>query len=111
MKWKAKKLMNTDSWFDFWDKSDPYLKFLKIRSDNSMLESYRTDVIKDNLNPSWKPLQIQGSRLHSEANSKFKYNFYLFKTIMLGLGGKWKGSVHWRNVLGCKRIENEFKLS
>ena len=66
MKWKAKKLMNTDSFFDFWDKSDPYLKFLKIRSDNSMLEAFRTDVIKDNLNPNWKPLQIQASRLHQE---------------------------------------------
>jgi len=31
MKFKASKLMNTDSWFDWWDKSDPYLKFLKIR--------------------------------------------------------------------------------
>ena len=73
MKWKAKKLMNTDSFFDFWDKSDPYLKFLKIRSDNSMLEALRTDVIKDNLNPDWKPLQIQASKLHQEENFKFKY--------------------------------------
>jgi hypothetical protein len=31
MKWKAQKLMNTDSYFDFWDKSDPFLKFMKIR--------------------------------------------------------------------------------
>jgi hypothetical protein len=37
MKWRGDKLMNTDSFFDFWDKSDPYLKFLKIRSDNSLL--------------------------------------------------------------------------
>lgn len=37
MKWKGVKLMNTDSIFDWWDKSDPYLKFLKIRSDNSFL--------------------------------------------------------------------------
>ena len=29
--------MNTDSYFDFWDKSDPYLKFLKIRDDNSLI--------------------------------------------------------------------------
>lgn len=42
MKWKAEKLMNTDSFFDFWDKSDPYLKFLKIRDDNSYLEIQRT---------------------------------------------------------------------
>lgn len=37
MKWKAKKLMNTDSFFDFWDKSDPYIKLLKIRNDNSLI--------------------------------------------------------------------------
>ena len=42
MKWKGRKLMNTDSWFDFWDKSDPYLKFIKIRSDNSFIEVART---------------------------------------------------------------------
>lgn len=37
MKWKATGLMNTDSFFDFWDKSDPYLKFIKIRSDNTFI--------------------------------------------------------------------------
>lgn len=37
MKFKAIKLMNTDSWFDWWDKSDPYLKFLKIREDNTFV--------------------------------------------------------------------------
>lgn len=42
MKWKAKKLMNTDSFFDFWDKSDPYLRILKIRNDNSLIEVHRT---------------------------------------------------------------------
>ena len=63
MKWKAVKLMNTDSFFDFWDKSDPYLKFLKIRSDNSFLEAVRSEIIKDNLNPSWRPVQIAANRL------------------------------------------------
>lgn len=29
--------MNTDSYFDFWDKSDPYLKLLKIREDNTYI--------------------------------------------------------------------------
>ncbi len=45
MKWRAHKLMNTDSWFDFWDKSDPYLKFLKIRKDNTFVEAGRTEII------------------------------------------------------------------
>ncbi len=42
MKFKGVKLMNTDSFFDFWDKSDPYLKFLKIRDDNTYIEVART---------------------------------------------------------------------
>jgi hypothetical protein len=37
MKYRAQKLMNTDSFFDFWDKSDPFLKFLKLRDDNTFL--------------------------------------------------------------------------
>ena len=37
MNWRAKKLLNTDSFFDFWDKSDPYIKFMKIRTDNSLI--------------------------------------------------------------------------
>lgn len=51
MKWKSRKIMNTDSWFDFWDKSDAYLKFLKVRSDNSLIEAARTEVVKDSLSP------------------------------------------------------------
>lgn len=65
MKWRANKLMNTDSWFDFWDKSDPYLKFMKIRSDNSLIEAGRTEIIMDNLNPNWNIIQISKNRLVS----------------------------------------------
>lgn len=56
--------MNTDSYFDFWDKSDPYLKFLKIRSDNSYIQSYKTEYVNNNLNPNWQPFIIEASRLH-----------------------------------------------
>ena len=68
MKWKARKLMNTDSWFDFWDKSDPYLKFLKVRSDNTYIEAARTETIMDDLNPSWKPLEVSLGKLLSNQN-------------------------------------------
>jgi len=37
MNWKGTKIDNVDSFFDFWDKSDPYLKFLKIREDNTFI--------------------------------------------------------------------------
>lgn len=74
MKWKARKLMNTDSWFDFWDKSDPYIKFLKVRTDNSFIEAGRTEVIMDNLNPSWRPIEVSLGKLltNNDPSSKFK---------------------------------------
>jgi len=56
MKFRAQKLMNTDSIFDFWDKSDPYLKFLKLREDNTYIEISRTNIVQNNLNPSWNPV-------------------------------------------------------
>ena len=58
--------MNTDSWFDFWDKSDPYLKFLKVRSDNSLIEAARTEVVMESLNPDWKPIEVSLGRLISK---------------------------------------------
>ena len=63
MKWRARKLLNTDSWFDFWDKSDPYLKFLKIRQDNTLVEAGRTEIIMDDLNPNRKPIDLGKGRL------------------------------------------------
>lgn len=60
--------MNTDSWFDWWDKSDPYLKFLKIRKDNTLIDVGRTNVIMDNLNPSWQLIEISLSKLLKTAS-------------------------------------------
>jgi hypothetical protein len=37
MNWRGRKIANVDSFFDFWDKSDPYLKFLKLRDDNTYI--------------------------------------------------------------------------
>lgn len=74
MKWKARKLMNTDSWFDFWDKSDPYLKFLKIRTDNSFIEATRTPIVMNDLNPNWKPIEVNLGKLvpNNDPNTRFK---------------------------------------
>ena len=73
MKWRARKLMNTDSWFDFWDKSDPYLKFLKIRQDNTLVEAGRTPVIMDDLNPNWKPIDLSKGRLIRSDNQMQRF--------------------------------------
>jgi hypothetical protein len=75
MKWRADKLHNVDSFFDFWDKSDPYIRFLKIRNDNSLVEVHRTEVVKDNLSPSWQPFRIWASRLINPNKQGFKYPF------------------------------------
>lgn len=72
MRWSAIKLYNTDSIFDFWDKSDPYMKFLKIRDDNTFVEIQRTEIIKENLNPAWKPIGVPLVRLVNPNKGNFK---------------------------------------
>lgn len=65
--------MNTDSWFDWWDKSDPYIKFLKIRRDNTFVEAARTEIVKEDLNPNWKELTLSLSKLIREDNQEQKF--------------------------------------
>lgn len=65
MKWRGQKIMNTDSYFDFWNKSDPYLKFNKIRQDNTTITIAQTEVIKNSLEPNWKPISVPIGRLVS----------------------------------------------
>lgn len=74
MKWKGGKIANVDSYFDFWDKSDPYLKFLKVRQDNTFIEVTKTEVLFDNQEPNWKPIAIPASKLLDMSNqlSSFK---------------------------------------
>ncbi len=67
--------MNTDSWFDFWDKSDPYLKFLKVRTDNSFVEAARTEIVLNTLTPDWKPIEVSLAKLIAnpeQKDAKFK---------------------------------------
>ena len=74
MNWKGGKIANVDSRFDFWDKSDPYLKFLKIRQDNTFIEIARTEVLFNNQSPNWKPINVPFSKLvdPSNPNPSFK---------------------------------------
>ncbi|KAM9332390.1 copine-3 isoform 1-T1 [Pholidichthys leucotaenia] len=50
---EARKLDNKD----FFGKSDPYLEFYK-ESPTGWQLAHRTEVVKDNLNPTWKPFRI-----------------------------------------------------
>lgn len=43
---------------DFWGKSDPYLEFCKQSPDGKWQMVHRTEVVKRNLNPTWKPYKI-----------------------------------------------------
>lgn len=48
---------------DFLGKSDPFLQLSKLKSDGETLLVHRTEVIKNNLNPSWKSFDISLSTL------------------------------------------------
>lgn len=51
---KATKLDNKD----FLGKSDPYLEFWRENGDGAWSLAHRTEVIKNSLNPVWRPFQI-----------------------------------------------------
>ncbi|XP_051910702.1 copine-3-like isoform X1 [Hippocampus zosterae] len=50
---EARKLDNKD----FFGKSDPYLEFYKMTETGWQL-AHRTEVVKNNLNPTWRPFRI-----------------------------------------------------
>merc|ERR1712168_495267 len=43
---------------DFFGKSDPFLQFYRTNEDGSLTVVHKTEVIKHNLNPTWKPFTI-----------------------------------------------------
>ncbi|CAM9798021.1 unnamed protein product [Lampetra planeri] len=43
---------------DLFGKSDPYLEFFKMGDDGTWQMVHRTEVIKNNLNPTWRPFSI-----------------------------------------------------
>ncbi|RUS76350.1 hypothetical protein EGW08_015880, partial [Elysia chlorotica] len=54
MTFRATKLDNKD----FFGKSDPYLEIMRATQDGSWQVVHRTEVIKNNLNPSWRPFEL-----------------------------------------------------
>jgi len=67
--WSGVKLMNTDGWFG---KSDPFLRFFKKKADGDYLLVHETEVIKNNLNPVWKPFKIPEKKLYADSSADFK---------------------------------------
>ncbi|OWF55814.1 Copine-8 [Mizuhopecten yessoensis] len=48
---------------DFFGKSDPYLVFYRANEDNSYTIVHKTEVIKNTLNPTWRPFTVQARAL------------------------------------------------
>ncbi|XP_029842847.2 copine-8 isoform X1 [Ixodes scapularis] len=61
MQWSAKKLDKKD----FRGKSDPFLVFLKSNEDGSFTTVHKTEVVKNNLSPTWRPCVIKSTTLCS----------------------------------------------
>ena len=43
---------------DVFSKSDPFVRFSTIREDGTLDPVYKTEVIKDNLNPRWRDINV-----------------------------------------------------
>ncbi|XP_055459162.1 copine-3 isoform X2 [Psammomys obesus] len=70
---EARKLDNKD----LFGKSDPYLEFHKQASDGHWLMVHRTEVIKNNLNPVWKPFKISlNSLCYGDMDKTIKVECY-----------------------------------
>lgn len=59
--WSGEKLMNTD--FAIIGRSDPFLKFFKLRDGHSPLLVHETERIDNNLNPLWKVFDLRDDKL------------------------------------------------
>eukprot|EP00240_Pyramimonas_obovata_P000816 CAMPEP_0118955512 /NCGR_PEP_ID=MMETSP1169-20130426/60090_1 /TAXON_ID=36882 /ORGANISM="Pyramimonas obovata, Strain CCMP722" /LENGTH=535 /DNA_ID=CAMNT_0006903381 /DNA_START=178 /DNA_END=1782 /DNA_ORIENTATION=+ len=58
--WRGVKLANRDGWFS---KSDPFITLSKKAENGQWVQVHKTEVIRNNLNPVWKPFKISSSRL------------------------------------------------
>ncbi|XP_043937782.1 copine-7 [Protopterus annectens] len=58
---RAKKLDDKD----LFSKSDPYMELYRVNDDGSDQLVYRTEVVKNNLNPVWEPFKVSLSSLCS----------------------------------------------
>ena len=48
---------------DTFGKSDPFLRIARLNEDNSSMPIYKTEVVKDNLNPVWRGISLSLQRL------------------------------------------------
>lgn len=62
---------------DFLGKSDPYLEFAKQNPDGSFTPVHSTEVIKNSLNPVWKPFTVTSQKLcNNDPDRQIKVTCY-----------------------------------
>ena len=60
-KFSAKKLDDKD----FFGKSDPYLEIARSEPGGNFSVVHRTEVVKNDLNPSWREFELEASKLNN----------------------------------------------
>ncbi|VDL80461.1 unnamed protein product [Nippostrongylus brasiliensis] len=70
-RWSAKNLDKKD----FLGKSDPYLNIYRVNDDGSRLLVHRTEVVNMDLNPVWKPFEVNLKMLCSGDHNRLGFFF------------------------------------
>lgn len=69
---RAEKLDKKDTM----GKSDPFLEICRSLPDGNWQVVQKTEVVKNNLNPSWRPIEIKTARLGETPDAPVKINCY-----------------------------------
>ena len=59
---------------DWFGKSDPYLQFCRLRPDGTLDIVHQTEVVKNTLDPVWRPFQLKSSLLGANEDTQFRIN-------------------------------------
>ena len=67
---------------DFMGKSDPYLTIFSQSTNGQLSHVYKSEVIKDNLNPKWKPFKVEMLKLcNGDYNKRIKIDVHDYDSI------------------------------
>jgi hypothetical protein len=59
---------------DWFGKSDPYLQFCRARPDGTFDTVHQTEIVKNTLDPVWRPFQLKNILLGSNDDAMFRIN-------------------------------------
>jgi len=67
---------------DFFGKSDPYLQIYRVEPNGSLYLVYKTEVIDNTLDPSWRPFDLTVGRLcKGDYNAKLKIDCFDYDSV------------------------------